>query len=544
MNRFVLFLVSIVAVVSAAAVAAVVDTDDSSADSGGILTVQQGQVGNFTLASGVNTNVVMEPFEVHLQKNNVDVDGSFWSSSFSSGFSTVILATQSSLPVGDYVLKITGIHKQNHQMLTLKLYALRVIGEEDLGFTNPDSFDAVAGSSFSYSMTTNIPGTTFSKVGGNASFLDVSGSVLSGTVPNVSSKTTYTCEVKATSPGGQMVIQTISFMVYPKLVASGVIVYYTAGTAPTSVPQFSYNLPVTAMVADQLGVHVAADGTLSVPSALATATDSTFTVRLTSSEGPAQYRDVQVRVVVTPVLTLNVASTGSYLTAGTAYSQSVTCSVPTAVSLSLVGAPSWIVLSGKDLIVSVPGSISEPTDYSFKVKAAVAADSSHLAQTKEFSVVYHVEPVLQWTSIPVAAMMIVPVDVHIATGGAVLGASISDHMAAVLNPYDTLTFQFIFVGSDAKSVHWDFGDGTSSDEWSPVHTYGRDGHYTVTCTATNSEGVSSVDAVVVASGRLVQVHDFWDEYSGVVVVVLGALFVLGLFWFFAKFSCLGRRFAR
>lgn len=528
MNRIVPFLIALFALVSAGVFVAVSDSDDSFADLGGILTVQQGQVGNFTLASGVNTDVVMEPFEVHLQKNNVDVDGSFWSSSFSSGFSTVILVTQSSLPVGDYVLKITGIHKQNHQMLTLKSYALRVIGEEDLGFTNPDSFDAVAGSSFSYSMTVNIPGTTFSKVGGNASFLDVSGTVLSGTIPNVSSKTTYTCEVKATSPGGQTSIQTITFVVYPKLTASGVTIYYTVGTAPITVPQFSHNLSVTAPAKDQLGVRVAGDGTLSVPSTLTTATDSTFTVRLTSAEGPAQYKDVQVRVVVTPVLTLDVVSTGSYLTAGSAYSQSVTVSVPSA-DLSLVSAPSWIVLSGKDLIVSVPGSISEPTDYSFKVKAAVAADSSHLAQTKEFSVVYHVEPVLQWTSIPVAAMMIVPVDVHIATGGAVLGASISDHMAAVLNPYDTLTFQFIFVGSDAKSVHWDFGDGTSSDEWSPTHTYAKEGHYTVTCTATNTEGTSSVDAVLVASGRLVAAEDWLSDNGAVLAGVLVVFFLVSMF---------------
>ncbi len=42
---------------------------------------------------------------------------------------------------------------------------------------------------------------------------------------------------------------------------------------------------------------------------------------------------------------------------------------------------------------------------------------------------------------------------------------------------------------DISSWHWDFGDGTTSDEQNPVHTYERDfAHYVVTLTVTGPKG--------------------------------------------------------
>lgn len=41
------------------------------------------------------------------------------------------------------------------------------------------------------------------------------------------------------------------------------------------------------------------------------------------------------------------------------------------------------------------------------------------------------------------------------------------------------------------SWHWDFGDGTTSTEQNPIHTYRKDGvHYTVTLTVAGPEGQS------------------------------------------------------
>lgn len=57
---------------------------------------------------------------------------------------------------------------------------------------------------------------------------------------------------------------------------------------------------------------------------------------------------------------------------------------------------------------------------------------------------------------------------------------------------DSLTYQFTANTYGADSVanftySWDFGDGTTSTEQNPVHTYGQDGMYSVLLTATASD---------------------------------------------------------
>lgn len=46
------------------------------------------------------------------------------------------------------------------------------------------------------------------------------------------------------------------------------------------------------------------------------------------------------------------------------------------------------------------------------------------------------------------------------------------------------------AGEDAVRFHWNFGDGKTSEEKSPVHTYASQGKYTVTFTVTNNAGVT------------------------------------------------------
>ena len=53
--------------------------------------------------------------------------------------------------------------------------------------------------------------------------------------------------------------------------------------------------------------------------------------------------------------------------------------------------------------------------------------------------------------------------------------------------------QFVFSGTDALGVEWDFGDGSEiSDEWNPLHTYpAKPGvTYVVTQTAWNYYGLT------------------------------------------------------
>jgi PKD repeat protein len=63
----------------------------------------------------------------------------------------------------------------------------------------------------------------------------------------------------------------------------------------------------------------------------------------------------------------------------------------------------------------------------------------------------------------------------------------------------TVTFTNTSTGAD--SYLWDFGDGNSSTEESPVHTYSADGSYNVTLTASNADGDTPVTVSVVVSSQ-------------------------------------------
>ncbi len=52
------------------------------------------------------------------------------------------------------------------------------------------------------------------------------------------------------------------------------------------------------------------------------------------------------------------------------------------------------------------------------------------------------------------------------------------------------TLQFVFDGSDAQTIQWEFGDGAVSTEWNPRHTYSDKGTYYVTQTTTNPKGTT------------------------------------------------------
>ncbi|MDD4250280.1 MAG: beta-propeller fold lactonase family protein, partial [Methanosarcina sp.] len=59
-----------------------------------------------------------------------------------------------------------------------------------------------------------------------------------------------------------------------------------------------------------------------------------------------------------------------------------------------------------------------------------------------------------------------------------------------------LTVQFTDLSTNATSWNWDFGDGTTSIEQSPVHTYLAVGNYTVNLTVNNLNGTDSKTATI------------------------------------------------
>ena len=58
------------------------------------------------------------------------------------------------------------------------------------------------------------------------------------------------------------------------------------------------------------------------------------------------------------------------------------------------------------------------------------------------------------------------------------------------DPDNYLEVTFTNFSQNYETVSWDFGDGNTSVEENPVHTYEAAGDYEVTLTATNSAGVS------------------------------------------------------
>ena len=69
------------------------------------------------------------------------------------------------------------------------------------------------------------------------------------------------------------------------------------------------------------------------------------------------------------------------------------------------------------------------------------------------------------------------------------------------NDNGNLTYQFVNLAPGASDYLWDFGDGTTSNEVSPTHTYLQPGQYNVTLTASNAclsvSNSVAVDATVV-----------------------------------------------
>jgi PKD repeat protein len=63
-----------------------------------------------------------------------------------------------------------------------------------------------------------------------------------------------------------------------------------------------------------------------------------------------------------------------------------------------------------------------------------------------------------------------------------------------------LKVSFTDTSTDAVSYSWDFGDGATSVQASPVHTYANPGTYTVTLTVSNDAGQDTMEMEINVPG--------------------------------------------
>jgi PKD repeat protein len=66
----------------------------------------------------------------------------------------------------------------------------------------------------------------------------------------------------------------------------------------------------------------------------------------------------------------------------------------------------------------------------------------------------------------------------------------------VTEGYAPLSVRFTDLSENAVSFYWNFGDGATSTQQNPVHTYSKAGNYTVNLTATNAYGTDSKLATI------------------------------------------------
>ena len=202
-----------------------------------------------------------------------------------------------SCPVGTYEFVIADIDGGTGEEFTVYSPITIVVesGEGDLSFTSPEAVDAISGSAISYQATTNVDGVTFSKDGGNATWLTVtSAGKLTGTAPSVITETDYTFGIKATTPGGQTLTQTVTFTVFPvaKLTATSSNVSGTVGDAISTVTITS-NLNGTFSVKSgelPAGVNYSKSGdkAITITGTPTSVGSSTVVFSCISLEGPSQ----------------------------------------------------------------------------------------------------------------------------------------------------------------------------------------------------------------------------------------------------------------
>jgi len=121
---------------------------------------------------------------------------------------------------------------------------------------------------------------------------------------------------------------------------------------------------------------------------------------------------------------------------------------------------------------------------------------------------------------------------------------------------NTITFEDISRGTNVQSWKWTFGDGYSSTEQSPVHTYANTGNYSVQLQIVNSAGqvslyvktiwIQEIATDVFSITLIMQLLMIFIGTIGILAVpdpigkvIMFMIFAIGLAWFLIESGILG-----
>ena len=445
-----------------------------------------------------------------------------WAVSIDSRFSDSGSITGTFSKAGD--VTITYLMTANGGSPTESSFTVHVVDREaSIDFTSPKAVTGISGGSINYTAQTNIDA-TFSEAGGTgASWLNVNSSSgnVTGTFPSVSSMTSYTYIIKATSStnSSNTTTQTITINVYPvaQISATSTSISGTEGEAISSVT-LTGNLDMTfskVSGAFPAGVTMTSAGVISgTPTE-----DGSFTVKVqgTLQEGPYQAPTITIRFNIQPAeetLSISIADPAASYKVGESISLALTSNVSGTTWKVSGTAASFMSVSGSSVVGSVPSSYSDVTEVSLTVTAETPK-----GQTASKTVNFSVEPVISFTTVPTADCIITPVYDYNEDGTPVIASKatlVTEVWAdgADFSFTDTLTICGTFTGTNAETVTWYWGDGASDVGNKVNHTYEEPGTYEIRLVASNDLGDSEVTITVT-------VGDTGNDllYYGIIVVL-------------------------
>lgn len=401
--------------------------------------------------------------------------------------------------------------------------------EEEVDFTSPDSVESVSKSTISYSAATNIPA-TFAEVGGSAaSWLDVDSSTskVTGQAPTVSTKTTYTYVIEATSTGDptNKTQQTITVDVWPvaQITASQRVADIVQNDVFSGIT-LSGNIDMTFSVKSGKfpeGISMTPSGVISgTPTEFG---QSSITVEGVTSEGPEQRPTIVIVLTVDedePVLSISVGTPEGPYKVGTSLSFPLTSNVAGTVWQVSGTASSWMSVSGSNVVGSVPSSYDEIAEVTLEVSAQTPQGQSAFE-----TITFSVEPIISFTTVPTADCVIIPVYQYNDDGTPVISSGMPLFTEVYADSADfsfsgTLTICGTFTGENADTVTWYWGDGSSDVGNKVEHSYSEPGTYTIKLVASNDVGSDTIE-ITVSVGPSSPISDF-------VSLILLALIVIVL----------------